>query len=392
MTDVALVLRKVNWAFPMPIRFGPGRASELPVLLAELGIARPLIVTDRGLAALPRFQQLIATWQRAIPGATLFAEVEENPTGEMVGHGAAKAALAQADGVVALGGGSALDAGKCIALLSGCGGSLWRFAWPEDGGGTDCKALPIVTLPTTAGTGAEVEASAIITDTRARVKRAIIHGSLLPAAVIADPELTLGLPPHLTAATGMDALSHSLEAISVADYHPMADGIAAEAIRLTHEWLPRAVAEPGNLAARSHMMAAALMGAVAFAKGLGAMHALSHPLGGRFGLHHGMLNAVLMPYVLAFNRPAIAPVLERLARLLALPGGSDRSLVNWVVDLRRQLGIPHTLEALGLVVGYAEEIGALAAADVCAPTNPVPVDAAALAGIYRAAVAGDLRI
>lgn len=381
-----------NWGFPMPIRFGAGRASELPELLSGLGLKRPLLVTDRGLAALPAFQALIAGWRRDIPGAALFTEVQENPTGDTVRRGAAALAAAQADAVVALGGGSALDAGKCIALIGSCGGELWRFAWPdESGAGERCK-VPIIALPTTAGTGAEVEASAIITDEQSRLKRAIIHPSILPSAVIADPALTLGLPRGLTAATGMDALSHSLEAISVADYHPMADGIAAESIRLIHDWLPRAVEEPDNLLARSQMMAAALMGAVAFSKGLGAMHALSHPLGGRFGHHHGMLNAIVMPYVLTFNRPAIEPILARLARLLGLPGGDSGAFLDWVIALRQRLGIPHTLGELGLKLDSAEEVGALAAADVCAPTNPVPVDAAALAGIYRAAITGNPRI
>lgn len=377
-----------TWGFPMPIRFGSGRATELPDLLASFGLQRPLLVTDRGLAALPVFQALIAGWRKDIPGAAIFTEVQENPTGDTVQRGVAAFAAANADAVVAIGGGSALDAGKCIALIGSCGGDLWRFAWPdESGAGERCK-VPIITLPTTAGTGAEVEASAIITDERTCLKRAIIHASILPSAVIADPSLTIGLPRKLTAATGMDALSHSLEAISVADYHPMADGIAAESIRLIHDWLPRAVEEPDNLQARSQMMAAALMGAVAFSKGLGAMHALSHPLGGRFGHHHGMLNAIVMPYVLTFNRPAIEPILARLARLLDLPGGGSGAFLDWIVALRSRLGIPNTLGALGLALDNADEVGALAAADVCAPTNPVPVDAAALAGIYRAAVTG----
>ena len=383
---------RANWAFPMPIRFGPGRAAELPDVLASLGLRRPLIVTDRGLMALPAFRALIAGWRKDIPGASVFADVQENPTGEIVRQGAAAFTAAGADSVVAMGGGSALDAGKCIALIGSLGGELWRFAWPDESGAHERSSVPIITLPTTAGTGAEVEASAIITDERSRLKRAIIHPSILPSAVIADPALTLGLPPKLTAATGMDALSHSLEAISVADYHPRADGIAAESIRLIHDWLPLAVAEPGNLKARSQMMAAALMGAVAFAKGLGAMHALSHPLGGRYGHHHGMLNAIVMPYVLTFNRPAIEPVLARLARLLDLPGGSSGAFLEWVVAMREKVGIPHTLGALGLGLDNAEEVGALAAADVCAPTNPVPLDAASLAGIYRAAVTGDAKI
>lgn len=375
-----------NWSYPTAVRFGAGRIAELGRAARELGMARPLLVTDAGLAGLPLFRQITDSCAQAGLACALFAGVRENPTGANVQAGAAAFHEAAADGVIAVGGGSGLDCGKSIALLAGLGGDLWRFAWPEDGAAThERTGVPIIAVPTTAGTGAEVEASAIVTDESTRLKRALANPSLLPALVIADPALTLGLPPRLTAATGMDALSHALEAYCVDGFHPMADGIAVEAIRLVHDWLPRAVGTPGDIAARSHMMAAALLGATAFAKGLGAMHALSHPIGGLHGLHHGLTNAVLMPYVLRHNRPAVEDRMARLARWLDLPAGFD-GVLDWITALRRQVGIPDGLSALGLDGSDADEIGRRAAADVCAPTNPVPVDAAALAGIYRDAV------
>ena len=231
----------------------------------------------------------------------------------------------KADGVIALGGGSGLDAGKTVALLAACGGSLWRFAWPDhqaaqaQGAQGEAARFPVIAIPTTAGTGAEVEPSAIITDSDAPAKRAILHPAMMPKIVIADPYLTVSLPAKLTAATGMDALSHNLEALCIPSYYPMADAIAAFGIALVGRWLPVAVSEPTNIEARSHMMAAAIMGATAFGKGLGAMHALSHAIGALKGHHHGLTNAVLMPFVLAHNRPAIEAAMGRLAATLNLP-------------------------------------------------------------------------
>src|SRR6516162_2031219 len=247
-----------DWLFPTQIRFGAGRLVELSKACRRLGMYRPLIVTDRGLAALPigRLVREAASVGGLIP--EVFAEIEENPTGRQIEAGVAAFQAHQADGVIALGGGSGLDAGKTVALLAACGGSLWRFAWPDhQAAQSEAARFPVIAIPTTAGTGAEVEPSAIITDSEAPAKRAILHPAMMPKIVIADPYLTVSLPAKLTAATGMDALSHNLEALCIASYHPMADAIAASGIALVGRWLPVALSEPTNIEARSHMMAAA---------------------------------------------------------------------------------------------------------------------------------------
>jgi alcohol dehydrogenase class IV len=375
-----------EWRFPTEVRFGAGRVAELGALCRELGIARPLIVTDRGLGVSPIADRVRQAAASVGVAPRLFAGVHENPSDLDVDVGLAAFHEAQADGVIALGGGSGLDCGKAIALLAGCGGSLWRFAWPNHRQAQQERgAVPIIAVATTAGTGAEVEASAMITESRVPAKRAILHRSLLPKIALADPELTFSLPAHLTAATGMDALSHSLEALCVADYHPMADAIALDAIASIGRWLPVAVAEPKNLEARSHMMAAAIMGATAFVKGLGAMHALSHAIGALQGCHHGLTNAVLMPFVLEHNRARIEQPMARLAATLALPGEPFPAVHRWVLDLRRRVGIPDSLAGLGTRSADFAAIAALAASDGCAGTNPVALDVPSLREILEAA-------
>jgi alcohol dehydrogenase class IV len=375
-----------DWLFPTEIRFGPGRLAQLGKTCRRLGLRRPLIVTDGKLAAGP-----IGRLVREAAGAgglapEMFAEIGENPTGRQVEAGVAAFRAHAADGVIALGGGSGLDAGKTVALLAACGGPLWRFAWPNHGAAQDAPArFPVIAIPTTAGTGAEVEPSAIITDEDGPAKRAILHPALMPRVVIADPYLTVSLPAPLTAATGMDALSHNLEALCIASYHPMADAIATAGIALIGRWLPVAFSEPTNVEARSQMMAAAIMGATAFGKGLGAMHALSHAIGALKGCHHGLTNAVLMPFVLAHNRPVIDAAMGRLAAALGLAGEPFAAVEDWILALRRQLAIPRTVTDLGLSRDDFAAVAALAAADICAPTNPIPVDAAALARILESA-------
>ncbi|MGH6960910.1 MAG: iron-containing alcohol dehydrogenase, partial [Dongiaceae bacterium] len=296
------------------------------------------------------------------------------------------------DGVIAMGGGSALDAGKTIALMVGQSRPLWDFVWgkPVPTDVNIAGIAPIITVPTTAGTGSEVEGGAVITDEDTQTKEIIAHPSMRAGIVIGDPALTVGLPPHLTAATGMDALSHCLEAYCVPDYDPMADGMALEGMRLVAEWLPAAAADGSNLEARTQMLAAAMIGAAAFRKGLGAMHALSHPIGAIYDTHHGLTNAVLMPYVLLFNRPAIGAKMERLARFLALPAPSFDAVLTWLLDLRQQLAIPHSLAAIGVDDRRSDEVARKAAADGNAPTNPVPVGAAELRGIFDRALRGAL--
>jgi len=292
--------------------------------------------------------------------------------------------------VIAFGGGSALDAAKAVALMVGQDRPLWDF---EDVGDNYLRVkvagmVPVVAVPTTAGTGSEVGRASVITDDDAHVKRIIFHANMLPAVVILDPELTVGLPPKLTAATGMDALSHNLEAYCSPFYHPMAAGIAVEGIRLIKQFLPRAVKDGKDLDARLQMLVASSMGATAFQRGLGGMHALAHPLGALYDAHHGLLNAILMPYVLKANEVAIAERIETLARYLELAQPSFGSFLDWVLSMRDSLGIPHTLSEIGIDGGAAAQVGEMAAADGSSGTNPIPFRAADYSRIFLAAVEG----
>ena len=381
-----------NWPAPTNIRFGVGRIVELPDACKVLGIGRPLLVTDRGLAAQPIVHDAIAGNERAGLPTGLFSGVRSNPNSGNVSDGVDAYRAGHHDGIIAMGGGSALDAGKTIALMAGQSRPLWDFVWgkPAPSDMNVAAIAPVVTVPTTAGTGSEVETGAVITDENTQTKEIIAHPKMLAGIVIGDPALTAGLPPHLTAATGMDALSHCLEAYCVPDYDPMADGMALEGMRLIAEWLPLAVADGGNLGARTQMLAAAMIGAAAFRKGLGAMHALSHPIGAIYDTHHGLTNAVLMPYVLSFNRPAIGAKMERLARFLGLPAPSFDAVLAWILQLRQRVAIPHSLAAIGVDDGRADEVTRKAAADGNAPTNPVPVGAAELRGIFDRALRGAL--
>ncbi|MEK9942547.1 MAG: iron-containing alcohol dehydrogenase, partial [Gammaproteobacteria bacterium] len=296
------------------------------------------------------------------------------------------------DGVIAVGGGSALDAGKAIALMARQSVSIWDL---EDVGDNWLRAevsviAPIVAVPTTAGTGSEVGRASVILDEANKVKKIIFHPKMVPSIVILDPVVTVGLPAGLTAATGMDALSHSLEAWCSPVYHPMAEGIAAEGIRLVWEYLPSAVADGTNLEARTQMLVASMMGATAFQRGLGAMHALAHPLGALYNAHHGTLNAVLMPYVLVANRSVIDDRIARLARSIGLSSSSFDVFLQWVMDLREEIKIPHTLADLDIDDGQASLIGDMAAVDPSAGTNPIAFDASQYRELFLKAQKGSL--
>ncbi|MBI2586659.1 MAG: iron-containing alcohol dehydrogenase, partial [Rhodospirillales bacterium] len=309
-----------NWNYPTRVRFGVGRIKELAQCCRSLGMKRPLLVTDPGLVKLPMVTDAVAANKDAKLPTSVFSAIKPNPVGQNVLDGLEAYRAGGHDGVIAFGGGSAMDAGKTIALMAGQKRSLWDF---EDVGDNWQRAdesgiAPIVAVPTTSGTGSEVGRASVVIDEASHTKKILFHPKMQPGLVICDPTLVVGLPPKITAATGMDALAHCLEAYSVNAYHPMADGIAIEGMRLVHDWLPEAVANGGNLQARAHMMAAAAMGATAFQKGLGAIHSLSHPVGALYDTHHGLTNAVFMPYVLVFNRPAIEERMTRLARYLNL--------------------------------------------------------------------------
>jgi alcohol dehydrogenase class IV len=380
-----MALPHANWNYPTAIRFGAGRIAELREACRSVGIRRPLLVTDPTLAE----TDMVRNAARAAK-AKVHCAIHSNPISEDVAVGIVLYHEGRHDGVIAFGGGSALDVGKVVAFMSGQDGAIWDYEDKEDWWTRADPAgiAPVVAVPTTAGTGSEVGRAGVILDREAGVKKIIFHPKMLPAAVILDPELTVGLPPHVTAATGMDALSHCLEAYCAPGFHPMADGIAAEGMKLIAKWLPRAVEDGSDIDARGHMLVAASMGATAFQKGLGGMHALSHPIGAVASTHHGLTNAVLMPYMLAFNRPAVEERLGRLAGYIGLEDSSFAGFLAWIMELRRQLGIPHRLSELGVADADLDRLALMAEADPSAAGNPVPFDAAAARSVLDAAMAG----
>ena len=376
-----------DWSYPTRVRFGPGRIVELAEACGALGMARPLMVTDPGLAEHALGRRVLEIARHAGLACEMFAAIRPNPTGTDVERGVEALRQGGHDGVIALGGGSGLDAAKAIAFMAGQTRPLWDF---EDKGDNWLRAssegiLPVVAVPTTAGTGSEVGRAAVITREADHTKCIVFHPKMLPGQVIADPELTLDLPGNLTAWTGFDALSHNLEALCAPGFHPLADGIATEGIRLIHQWFRAAALDGADLAARAYMLAAASMGAIAFQKGLGAMHALAHPIGGLLDSHHGLTIAIVMPYVLARNRPAIEDRLAQLERTLGIePGG----FLPWVGGLRQELEIPPTLAALGMSAGQVALLAPRAAADPSAAGNPIALAESDYALLYRRALTG----
>jgi alcohol dehydrogenase len=381
-----------NWSYPTSVRFGAGRLAELGDATRAVGMARPLLVTDARLAAMPLVRRILDVLDaERLDASGVFADVRPNPIAANIAEGVKILRAGRHDGVIACGGGSALDAGKLIAFMAGQRRPLWDF---EDKGDNWRAAdiagiLPVIAVPTTAGTGSEVGRAGVVTDEATHVKKVIFHPRMMPQIAICDPQLTLGMPAALTAGSGMDALSHCLEAYCAPGYHPLADGIALEGTRLVKESLARAFRSPGDLAARAHMMAAAAMGATAFQKGLGAMHALSHPIGALHDTHHGMTNAVVMPYVLAFNRPAIEAKIARLAAYIGLPA-TFAAFFGWVLELRRELGVPHTLAEFGVGAEHIETMSEMAPRDPTASGNPLPIDAAICRRLYGNALAGHI--
>jgi alcohol dehydrogenase len=380
-----------NWNYPTRIRFGTGRIAELPDACRSVGMARPLLVTDRGLAGHPITRGALEILAQAGLTPALFADVQPNPVEANLEAGIATYRRGGHDGVVAFGGGSGLDMGKLIAFMAGQSRPVWDF---EDVGdwwtrADENRIAPIVAVPTTAGTGSEVGRAGVLTHTASRTKKVIFHPRMLPGVVICDPALTTGLPPSITAGTGMDALAHCLEAYCAPGYHPMADGVAVEGIRLVFANLRRVMTDGEDLAARGHMMSAAAMGATAFQKGLGAIHALSHPVGALYETHHGTTNAVFMPYVLLFNRPVVEERIARLAAWLGLDGGFD-GFLNAILDLRRDVGVPHTLGELGIDRDARDQVAAMAVVDPTASGNPRPLTLEHAARLFDAAWDGRL--
>ncbi len=381
-----------NWNYPTSIRFGAGRIAELPDACKTLGVRKPLLVTDPGLAALPMIADAVERCRQAGLPCEVFSSVQANPVEANITAGVTLYHQRGYDGVIAFGGGSALDAGKAIALMVGQSRPIWDFEDREDWFTRVNVAgiAPTVAVPTTSGTGSEVGRASVITDVRDHTKKIIFHPRMQPALVIADPQLTLGLPPKVTAAVGMDALSHNLEAYCSPFYHPMAEGIAIEGMRLIKEWLPVAVKEGSNLEARSHMMVASSMGATAFQKGLGAMHSLSHPCSANLNTHHGLTNAVVMPYVLAWNRPAIEDKMVRLAAFLGLRKHSFDGVMEWILELRQTIEIPQTLADIGVRPEHAAAFAPQAFDDPSTGGNPLPMSVEKFARLYENCIGGRL--
>lgn len=363
-----------NWSYPTAVKFGPGRIRELADHCRAAGIGKPLLVTDKALAALPITAAALDVLDAAGLGRAVFSEVDPNPNEGNMAAGIAAYRAGGHDGVICFGGGSALDLGKMIALMAQQRAdlSVWDL---EDIGdwwtrADAAKIAPIVAVPTTAGTGSEVGRAGVLTNSATHKKKIIFHPALMPKVTICDPELTVGMPRFITAGTGMDALAHCLEAYCSPFFHPMSQGIALEGMRLVLENLPRAHADGTDIEARAQMMAAAAMGAVAFQKGLGAIHSLSHPVGAVYGTHHGTTNAVVMPMVLAFNRPAIEERIERAAAYLGIAGGFD-GFMDRIMALRAELGIPANLTAMGVEAARLDELTDMALEDPSCGGNPI---------------------
>ena len=381
-----------NWNYPTAVRFGPGRIAELPEVCVALGMSKPLLVTDPGIAALPILETALNANRLSGLQTGVFSGVDANPVGANVDAGVTAYRAGEHDGVIAMGGGSALDAAKAIALMVGQDRPLWDF---EDVGDNWTRVnvdgmAPVVAIPTTSGTGSEVGRASVITDVETHTKKIIFHPNMLPAQVICDPALTIGLPAKITAAVGMDALSHNLEAFCAPGNHPMADGIALEGMRLIQNYLVTAVREPTNIDARSAMMSASLMGATAFQKGLGAMHSMAHVIGAQLNAHHGLINAVVMPYVLCANRPAIADRLQDLARYLDLPDPGFMAVLDWVLALRKELEIPHTLAELGMQQSHVATFAPAAVRDPSTGSNPLPFGVDEFSKLFSQAIEGSL--
>ncbi|MBO9421101.1 iron-containing alcohol dehydrogenase [Labrenzia sp. R4_2] len=365
-----------NWSYPTAMRFGAGRISEIADACKASGISKPLLVTDKGLASMDITTKTLDLLDAAGLGRGLFSEVDPNPTDLNAAEGVKVYQDGGYDGVVAFGGGSGLDLAKVIAFMAGQTRPLWDF---EDIGDWWTRAnadaiAPIVAVPTTAGTGSEVGRASIITKVDTAEKKIIFHPKMLPSVVICDPELTVGMPKFLTAGTGLDAFAHCVEAYSSPHYHPMSQGIALEGMRLVVDYLPRAYADGTDLEARGHMMSAAAMGATAFQKGLGAIHALSHPIGAVHHTHHGTTNAVCMPAVLQFNKSAIAGRFDKAAGYLGISGGFD-GFCAFVDEFNASMNIPKTLTELGVKDSNIEELTAAALRDPSTGGNPIEMTA-----------------
>ncbi|MBD1174874.1 iron-containing alcohol dehydrogenase [Pelagibacterales bacterium SAG-MED01] len=384
---------KYNWNYPTTMWVGENRINDIAVACKSLGFVKPLLVTDKGLAETDIVKNTLSILDKNKLSAKLYSNVVGNPTGTNVKEGVEAFKKNNCDGVIAFGGGSGLDVGKAVAFMSGQTLPIWDF---EDVGDNWTKAnsdkiAPIIAVPTTAGTGSETGRASVILNEETGVKNIIFHPKFLPSIVILDPVLTVGLPAKITAATGMDALAHNLEAYCAPGYHPMADGIALEGMRLINKWLLEAVNNGSNLEARMNMITAASMGSTAFQKGLGAIHSLSHPVNALNNIHHGLSNAIFMPYVLTFNKEAIEEKIIKICDYLELKDKSFDGFINWVLDLRKKLDIPHKLsEVIKEEDLQLDRLSMMALKDPSTGGNPKKLTEADMKIMYQHSMSGIL--
>ena len=386
-------MQKYNWNYPTTMWVGENRVNDIAQACKNLKVLKPLFVTDKGLAETDIVKKTISILRNEKINVELFSNVVGNPTGTNVNEGVESFRKNNCDGVICFGGGSGLDVGKSIAFMSGQSLPIWEF---EDVGDNWTKAnsekiAPIIAVPTTAGTGSETGRAAVILNEETGVKKIIFHPKFLPSIVILDPVLTVGLPPKITAATGMDALAHNLEAYCAPGYHPMADGIALEGMKLINKWLFEAVNNGSNLEARMNMLTAASMGATAFQKGLGAIHSLSHPVNALNNVHHGLSNAIFMPYVLTFNKDVIEKKIIKICDYLELQDRSFEGFINWVLDLRKKLNIPHKLsEVIDEKDFQLDRLSKMALEDPSTGGNPKKLSETDMKVMYQNSMSGTL--
>ena len=382
----------INWNYPTTMWIGENRIDDLSLACKELNISNPLFVTDKDLVSLPMTIEIITNFKNSFGKLNIFSDFTGNPTGKNITEGVKIYNNNSCDGVIAFGGGSALDVGKAIAFMCGQTRPIWDF---EDIGdywkrAEENKISSIIAIPTTAGTGSETGRASAIINEETGVKKIIFHPKFMPAIVILDPILTLDLPPRITAATGMDALAHNLEAFCAPGFHPMADGIALEGMRLVKNSLIEAVKNGKNINARLEMLTAASMGSTAFQKGLGAIHSLSHPVNAQFNVHHGLSNAIFMPYVLTFNRTEISKQIVSACDYLGLEKSFDKFL-QWILDLRKEFNIPHTLsEIVEKEKIDLDKLSKMAYDDPSTNSNPKKLTVADMKTLYQHSITGEL--
>ena len=386
-------MNNFNWNYPTTMWGGEDRINDLGKACNQLNIKKPLLVTDQGLSKTEMVSDTLEKLKAEGLETNIFSNVVGNPTGNNVIEGVKEFLNNKNDGVIAFGGGSGLDVGKAIAFMSGQNLSIWEFKdvgdnWKK---ADNEKIAPIIAVPTTAGTGSETGRASVILNEETGVKNIIFHPKFLPSIVILDPKLTIGLPPKITAATGMDALAHNLEAFLAPGFHPMADGIALEGIRLVNKWLLIAVKDGSNIEARMNMLAAASMGSTAFQKGLGAIHSLSHPINALNNIHHGLSNAIFMPYVLSFNKDVIEKKVVKICDYLELKDKSFNGFINWVLKLRKDLNMPHKLsEVIDEKNLDIERLSKMALEDPSTGGNPKKLSFGDMKLMYQNSMSGQL--